>query len=80
MPKPADQPGAVAYGGPGFHLLPVVRGEMDGSPTLTSAWELTAEEVAEINRSGRIFLTIMGTAQPPVLLTVEPPFADGATV
>ena len=78
MPKPADQPGAVPYGGPGFNLLPVVRGWMAGSPTLTSAWEFTAEEVAEINRSGRIFLTIMGEVQPPVLLTTTPPYAAPA--
>ncbi|ASY56472.1 hypothetical protein [Sinorhizobium sp. CCBAU 05631] len=37
-----------------------------------SCWELSAEELAEINRSGRIFLSVFsGRTQPPVYVGDE---------
>ncbi|WP_128146638.1 hypothetical protein [Sinorhizobium meliloti] len=37
-----------------------------------SCWELSAEELAEINRTGRIFLSVFsGRTQPPVYVGDE---------
>lgn len=37
---------------------------------LVSCWELTPEDIAEIQRTGRIWLSVWGRqTQPPVLLT-----------
>ena len=37
-----------------------------------SCWELSADELAEINRTGRVFLSVlMGGAQPPVYVGSE---------
>lgn len=39
--------------------------------TLTSCWALEPEEVALIAKGGRVYLTIHGLCQPPVMLTVR---------
>lgn len=41
---------------------------------MTSAWTPTPAEIARINAGASVHLSIAGTAQPPVMLTVgEPP-------
>lgn len=35
---------------------------------VTSCWKLTVEELAEVNRTGRIWLTVLGPTMPPVIL------------
>lgn len=42
-----------------------------GEPAMASAWELTQEELAELNNGGKILLVIYGTSHPPVALNVE---------
>ncbi len=57
-----------------------VKGECLGLPvvvdreqqTITSCWVLDAEEVALIANGGRVYLTVVGGAQPPVALRVGP--------
>lgn len=52
--------------------LPV---EIDNRGThlaITSAWEPTPEELCELIAGGRVFLTVLSTQQPPVMLTVRP--------
>jgi hypothetical protein len=39
-----------------------------------SCWKLTGEELAEINRTGRVWLWIWGPTMPPALLTIASPF------
>lgn len=50
----------------------------DGSdvPCLVSCWELSEEEIAEIIRTKRMYLSITGGTMPPVSLMVENPFPD----
>lgn len=46
--------------------LPIMRGETDGIPFVTSAWKLTAAELEMVNRTGIVLLTVVGTTHPPV--------------
>lgn len=43
-------------------------------PVVVSCWKLTAEEMAEIQRTGRIWLGIYGQTMPPVWVVGERPF------
>lgn len=72
--KPADQPGAVCFSAPGCDDLPVVRVQYGDVPALVSAWELTDEEVREVQEHGRIWLSIWGDRHPPVALTTSCPY------
>lgn len=72
--RPADMPGAVNYGGPGWDNLPVLRAHDGTNDVLVSAWELDEDEMEEINRTGRVWLIVQGTAQPPVALRISSPF------
>lgn len=80
MVRAADQPGSVPWGGPGYFTLPVVHGQYpDGAEVMVSAWEFDPDEVAMINKTGRVFLIVQGSVHPPVLLTTEPPFDSPVT-
>lgn len=46
----------------------------DGLPVVISCWKLTAEELAEINRTGRVWLLVYGTAMFPSCVAGEKPF------
>jgi hypothetical protein len=46
----------------------------DGKIAVVSCWKLTAEELAEINRTGRVWLTIMGVTMPPAFIGGTKPF------
>lgn len=49
--------------------LSVWRGELEsGVPVVISCWKITAEELEEIKRTGRVWLMVMGTTMPPVYL------------
>ena len=45
-----------------------------GEPLVTSCWKLTQEELNEINRTGRIWLTIYGVTMPPACVDGVQPF------
>ncbi len=46
----------------------------EGHPVVISCWKLTVEELAEINRTGRVWLMVFGCSMPPVSLSVARPF------
>lgn len=35
-------------------------------PVVVSCWKLTPEELAEINRTGRVWVTVWGITMPPI--------------
>lgn len=39
-------------------------------PTMVSAWEPTPDEIERIKAGAKIYLRVMGTAHPPVLIEV----------
>lgn len=41
-----------------------------------SCWELTKEELEFINKTGKIYLSVMDIPPPPVALCVTPPFRE----
>ena len=42
-------------------------------PCMVTAWEPTPDELEAIANGGLVYLTILGTAHPPVLLTAHDP-------
>jgi len=38
--------------------------------TMVSAWELTPDEIERLKQGATIYLTVMGTEHPPVMLNV----------
>ena len=52
----------------------VWRGEVDGHREVITKWKLTAEELAEINRTGEVYLRVRGATMPPVAIVVANPF------
>ncbi len=78
-----DEENGVLDPPPGVDLddvlcLSVYRGAMsDGTPVVISCWKPTAEEWAEMQRTGRVWLLIQGQTMPPATLTGTNPFAGG---
>ncbi len=57
--------------------LSVYRGQQaNGVPVVISCWKLTQEELAEFQRTGRVWLTVMGTTMPPVALSALSPWPE----
>ena len=51
-----------------------IGGEVVQCCAMVTAWEPTPEEITRINAGGLVYLCILGTGQPPVMLDVgEPP-------
>lgn len=46
----------------------------EGNPVVISCWKVTQTELDEINRTGRIWLTVHGATMPPVCVSGEKPF------
>lgn len=51
-------------------------GQESGYPVIVSCWKLTQEEVDELIKTGRIYLTVYGQMMPPVSLSGKKPFDD----
>lgn len=50
--------------------LPITRLKyQDGSQAVESCWQLSKEELEEINKSGKIYFVCMGRTHPPILLS-----------
>jgi hypothetical protein len=50
----------------------------NGFPVVITAWKLTFEDLFEINRTGRIWLGVVGDSMQPVFITgVKPDFIAG---
>lgn len=57
--------------------LSVLRGTLeDGQSVVLSCWKCTPEELAEINRTGRVWLLVYGTTMPPVIVAGKKPIKD----
>lgn len=41
---------------------------------VVSCWKLTADELAEVNRTGRVWLMVIGVTMPPALVMGNSPF------
>ena len=54
----------------GYLGLPLRDEVVDGVPQMTSSWQPTPAEAAKLAQGAPIYLTVLGTAHPPVLLHV----------
>lgn len=56
--------------------LPVWQGnDAEGFPLIVSCWQLSADELKEINNnSGRVYLGVTARVQPPVWIMADNPF------
>jgi hypothetical protein len=53
-----------------------IRDEASGDmPCMVSAWEPTPAELAALNAGGRVFLRVVGTGHPPVMVYAGSPDA-----
>lgn len=80
-PVPFDQVNKTFTAPPGMEEscgdLPVWQGrDTDGTPLIISCWELTKEEIIQIANTGRVYLSVVGTQQPPVSVMAESPFVN----
>lgn len=57
------------------YSLSVWRGkDSTGESRVISCWKLTREELELINKTGRVWLHVLGDTMPPVCLEVAHPF------
>ena len=54
-----------------FDLPATIADRQDGSQEVETVWELTDEELEQINKDRRVYLYIMGRQMPPVFLSVK---------
>lgn len=55
--------------------LAVAKAELDdGPPVVVSCWKMTKDELEEFQRTGRVWLIVIGRTMPPVSLTATKPF------
>lgn len=67
-----DKPEGTTYDQ--CEALQVLRAQYgDGTPVVFSCWKLTPEELAEVNRTGRVWLAIYGETMPPALIHGQKP-------
>lgn len=81
-----DEENAVLNPPPGVDLdkcscLSVYRGSAeDGTPVIISCWKPTPEEWAEMRKTGRVWLVVVGRTMPPVSVLGTNPFnTEGKT-
>lgn len=43
------------------------------APAMTTAWEPTPDELARLNAGAPVYIQLLGTAHPPILVTVGDP-------
>lgn len=57
---------------PGYGELPVIQTKDNG---IVSCWEMSEEEKKkEFEKTGKIWLTVIGLKHPPVCMSVEQPY------
>lgn len=63
--------------------LPVYIGKLpEGHPIIISCWKITAEELEEVKKTGKIWTMVWGESTPPIAITGFSPFTgakDGTT-
>lgn len=57
----------------GCNDLPVTRytNSTNGEEGVESCWELSPDEIKQVQETGKVYLYIQGSAVPPILLTTE---------
>jgi hypothetical protein len=70
---PNSHRSTVAKDQPEYQALPVIRLLRDTTGTVISCWELSPDEMEEVQKNGKIYLTILTFHQllQPVLLLTE---------
>ena len=62
----------VTFTAEGCRDLPAtIAQRRDGGHEVETVWELTDEELEQINKDRRVYLYVMGRQMPPVLLSTE---------
>lgn len=56
-----------------YYALAILDEVVDRNPQMTSVWEPTPKELADLNAGGAVRLTILGTGHPPVMITTQGP-------
>lgn len=56
-----------------YHALAVRDEVIAGINHMTSLWEPTPAELAQLNAGGHVRLTILGNGHPPVMITTQGP-------
>jgi len=51
--------------------------DLDGNPHVISKWQLSAEELEEVMRTGVIWFSCWGNTHPPIWLSGTDPFDRG---
>lgn len=49
---------------------------INGLPVTISCWKVTKEELEEIQKTGRVWLVVLGHKMHPVYLTADKPIVD----
>ena len=55
-----------------YYALAIKDEEIEGVNHMTSVWEPTPKELADLANGGAVRLTILGTGHPPIHLTTQP--------
>jgi hypothetical protein len=55
-----------------YYALAIRDEEIAGVNHMTSVWEPTPKELADLASGGAVRLTILGTGHPPVMITTQP--------
>lgn len=55
-----------------YYALAIRDEEISGVNHMTSVWEPTPKELADLASGGAVRLTILGTGHPPVMITTQP--------
>lgn len=69
----------TAGNNPNTEQLPVCiadHPDNQGIPTIISKWKLSEDELERINKTGELWLTVLGTQLPPIGATVWQPFDE----
>jgi hypothetical protein len=72
--KPTDQEDEECLSLPVFKGETLVDDLQKVYPCIISCWQLSKEDLEEVQRTGRIWLSITGQGMPPVSLFTEDPF------
>lgn len=74
--KPADMTDDQCMALPVWKGEAVCDDEGNKMPVIISCWQLSKEDLEEINRTGRVWLSITGAGMPPASVFTENPFAE----
>lgn len=56
-----------------YYALAILDEVVNDTPQMTSVWEPTPKELADLNAGGAVRLTILGRVHPPVMITTQGP-------